>query len=289
MVTTGLNGVWSERDEPNTSDHSWRDCTYATALMMLYGAGFRAFPLGAYTVNEREAFERSDNAPDENGGNFVDVDAALDVRYHLLPFRQFPVGMTIEQMLQTNGNLIGLLGNNGVFPYGDPWRRYSVNFDGNHTICFVSIGSQTQVWKMDPLAPWNDPGEIVDIAKVLKWAIYGVSPFYTRFIQIGDIASLIPVHPVNPMGGFPVQFKSIVRNGVIAAGVNVRTSPYLLGNTNRVTTTTAPVTIGVLGEVPGDAVDGNSRWFTYWYPNTATTNVYDGRLLYVHSSLVTLK
>lgn len=291
MTQYGLDGVWSERDEPYTEDHSWRDCSYATSLMMLYGAGFRAFPLGAYTVNEREAFERSDDAVDESGGNFVDTDVAMSRRYGLLPFKQFTTGTTIEQMLQTSGNLVGLLGNNGVFPYGDPWRKNSKNFNGFHVICFATIGSTSQVMKFDPLALWHADPEVESISKILEWAL-GTSAYYARYIKIGDIASLVPLPPapINPMEGFPVKFKPINRSGTVGAGVNLRTSPHLLAtNKTSDSPTAAPLAIFVMGETLGDSWNGTDRWFVFWRVNSATTDQYDGQLLYVHASLVVLK
>jgi hypothetical protein len=80
--------VWSERPEPNAC--SLKDCTYSSGLMGLIWGNFTAFPLGIYTVAEREALERSDDQPNETGASLDDLILAVQRRYGLALVKSRP-------------------------------------------------------------------------------------------------------------------------------------------------------------------------------------------------------
>jgi hypothetical protein len=75
--------VWSERNELHDPTGTEHDCYVAAPLMCLVYGGKVDYPLGIYTAQEREALERSDTRPDEEGGTPDDADLAIKTRYGL--------------------------------------------------------------------------------------------------------------------------------------------------------------------------------------------------------------
>jgi len=73
--------LWSERNELHDPTGALHDCYVCAPLMCLVHGGFTAYPLGEYTALEREALERSDNRPDEEGGSPDDADLGIKNRY----------------------------------------------------------------------------------------------------------------------------------------------------------------------------------------------------------------
>jgi hypothetical protein len=158
--------VWSERNDPNAPGGAWRDCTYSSGLMMLVAGGWTKFPLGAYTVVEREALERSDNQPDETGASQDDLKLAIKNRYGISVGRP-PWG--IAEGVKHTELALSLQGSNKNLPYTHTLRRWDRSFTGGHEVCIVPLGNGKCLW-LDPEAPMGYAGDVVDNATVIKWA-----------------------------------------------------------------------------------------------------------------------
>jgi hypothetical protein len=104
----------------------------------------------------------------------------------------------------------------------------------------------------------------------------------------GRIGTTAPVS-THPMGDFPVRFDSVNKWGTLHPGVNVRRGPgtnYPIQYTTKAAFGTANSKRFVMGYVPGQLYNGSTDWACWWSPNTSTADRFDGRLLYVHRSLV---
>jgi hypothetical protein len=156
---------WSERVEPNSST-GLKDCTYAAGLTGMVYAGFGPFPLGIYTVAEREALERSDDQPDETGASLGDLVTALSRRYKKT--KKVNGAVALASLLDGRVGLVvqGYLKN---FPAGHTLRRWQPGFTGGHAI-FVYHGTDLKYHWYDPLAPMKFAGDIVSKADVLTFA-----------------------------------------------------------------------------------------------------------------------
>ncbi len=191
---------WSERFEP--AGGPLRDCAYAAALTALVHGGKLDYPLGIYTVGEREALERSDNQPDETGANLNDVILAVKRRYGidwetsgvalLDRFKgRSDVGFVITG---ANGNLVG----------GHSLRRWQPTFTGGHAVFIVPEGDKAR-W-FDPLAPMRYAGDTADWATIRRW--------------IGDAATLIAVREGAYAPPAPVTFTKAQLDAAVLKAAN---------------------------------------------------------------------
>jgi hypothetical protein len=132
---------------------------------MVY-AGWTKFPLGIYTVAEREALERSDDQPNETGASLPDLKTALKRRYG--KDRVVNGASVLPKLLDGRCGLVvqGYLKN---FPAGHRLRRWQPGFTGGHSI-FVYHGSDLKYHWYDPLAPMKHDGDIVAKSDVLTFA-----------------------------------------------------------------------------------------------------------------------
>lgn len=155
--------LMSERDEPHAP--GWRDCMYAAGLMAVYKQGYRDFPLG-FDAEEREALERSDERPDEQGASVADLDTATMRRYGLKLGRvpRGDLGAALRGPATTGLVVAGV---NRVLP---KWlRRWTPRFAGAHSVYVQPMGDGLHVRWMDPMATWGYPGDVVDHGIVLAW------------------------------------------------------------------------------------------------------------------------
>ena len=173
-MTTVL--VWSERNEPNAP--GFRDCTYASGLMGLLWAGFTAFPKGLYSVEEREALERSDDQPDETGSSIDDLRVAIKRRYGVERATR-PVG-TLSADLDHELVGMALQGKLSNLPAGHRLRKWQPSFTGGH--CVFLYRSLTGIYHwFDPLAPNKSDGDTCTKAEVLQYAIgFGAHMVFNR-------------------------------------------------------------------------------------------------------------
>jgi hypothetical protein len=173
MMTNML--VWSERPEPNAT--GLKDCTYSAGLQGLVFGGFTKFPLGVYTVAEREALERSDDQPNETGASLDDLIVAVKRRYGIT-WSKSRVALMLE--LHARSDLAFIIqGSPGNLAAGHTLRRYDPPFTGGHCVTITPTGDGTHVKWYDPLAPMKSGGDVTTWATVTKW--------------IGTYASIIAV------------------------------------------------------------------------------------------------
>jgi hypothetical protein len=87
--------VWSEQNDTQ----GLKDCLWCSYLMGLVYGGVTRFPLGKYTIAEREAFERSQKhrAP-ETGGLPLDGDIASQARYGIQLRRVYDVNAALASI-----------------------------------------------------------------------------------------------------------------------------------------------------------------------------------------------
>ena len=153
--------VWSEREYPH-----YRDCVFSAWLDVLVYAGFKEFPLGIYSNDEREQLERAGSHIPETATTMAQASENSINRYHI-NFRAPDVPLSTA--LTRVGTGIILFGRNGNLPAGDSWRRWDPTFDGIHSVSIFPLGNgYSQV--LDPEAWMGFPGDKVPNSKILKWA-----------------------------------------------------------------------------------------------------------------------
>jgi hypothetical protein len=161
--------------------------------MCLIYAGFAAFPLGAYTVAERNALDASDDRPDNTGATLDGrlasagwLDKQVATRYgvhmHMLPDDS---SATLRAALLTPGSAFLVQGSMGNLPAGHPLRRWEPQFGGGHAVCVIT-GPQPR-W-LDPLAPLKFIGDLVNVDDVLRFAWDGNE--YSRYLNKDELLAI---------------------------------------------------------------------------------------------------
>lgn len=184
--------VWPEHPEIS-GVVGYHDCSQSAALMALIYAGKTDFPLGIYTVAERNALDAADDRPDNTGATldgslpgvgWLDKQVAnrYGVTMHRLPDDS---EATLRRFLTTPGYALLLQGSMKNLPLGHPLRRWQPEFGGGHAVCVIS-GTQPR-W-LDPLAPKNFTGDLTDADTVLRFAWDGAQ--YSRYMQRDELATL---------------------------------------------------------------------------------------------------
>lgn len=162
-MTTTLN--WSERDEPNAA--GYKDCTYSSGLTGMVFSGFTNFAKGIYTVEEREALERSDDQPNETGASTSDLCVAIKRRYGKI--KAVNSAAALSGILDTRHKGVAVQGKLSNFPVGHKLRRWQPGFTGGHMVFVFRQADGTYRW-FDPLAPMKFAGDVVTKANVLTFA-----------------------------------------------------------------------------------------------------------------------
>jgi hypothetical protein len=178
---SGQLKVWSER-RPG----SWDQCTEGAYLMALVYGGFRDFPKGRYTDEERNGLDKATPPDPEAGGStFTLLDAGARARYglHLHEINDgTKAGLRAE--LKQPGQALAIAGSLGSLDAGHRLRRWQPAYTGGHAIAVVTLGDG-EVWWGDPLAPMGDGGDRVSIQAVLDFAWY---PSDARVVRDGELA-----------------------------------------------------------------------------------------------------
>ena len=200
--------VWSEQGGAHRlATHSVTDCTYSANLMVLVHAGFRNFPKGAFTAEERNALESSDAEPDHIGANHAITDVAIKRRYGVIMRK--PPGPTerwsedeLRAELSAVGKAYAVAGMYGALPRVPlDLRRWDPTFTLAHDVCVIPLGNGRVRW-LDPLAPMGFGGDVIGVDTVLRYAFL---PNDARWLKENELA---PAHEDDEMTWLP-KFKPV--------------------------------------------------------------------------------
>jgi hypothetical protein len=222
---------------------------------IIYG-GYTKFPLGIYTVDERNALERSDNrTPEDQGATFPDTDVAISRRYglkmHILPDN---TDATLRAALSKPGYAFALAGQLSNLPDGDYLRRHQPTYTGGHALCVITLGNGKVLW-LDPLAPAKYAGDTTTVDKAMLFAWTGNA--YSRFVRKDEyVEGTIDmwVNDIKPVAPF---YATVGKN------VNIRTSPELTAASLSFNTKNLTPSVLVIGHVEGDTASGSNDWYVY--------------------------
>jgi hypothetical protein len=103
----------------------------------------------------------------------------------------------------------------------------------------------------------------------------------------GGLTKPAPTLPAGPMEGWPVKFKEVRKYGRMPEGTPIRMSPSGTGKIHW--RTDRPIRRYMIGKTIGTTHDGSRGWYVFWAPETETDATFDGDLVYVHESKVTLE
>jgi LysM repeat protein len=182
--------VWSELPEPNSADRRGRDCMYCAGLMVAQYGGLATFPLGAGTVAEREALERSDRRADETGATCADLDRAMLTRYgvRLRPLARTELGHALESA-GVALVVTGLIG-------GLPRNRRLAAASVAHAVAVVPLGGGYSLL-LDPLRPAGYVGDRIQNVSVVAFNNAGGAGFECRIISAGELGQAGQPSPVD--------------------------------------------------------------------------------------------
>jgi hypothetical protein len=165
--------------------HAVFDCVYSANLMVLVYAGFRNFPLGAFTVEERNELDRTDT-----GATHAISDAAIQHRYHVTMRK--PPGPSerwsereLRAELSTAGKAYAIAGKYDRLP--DDLRLST--FAGAHDVCVIPLGDGRRVRWLDPMAQMGSAGEVIAIDTVVRYAFL---PNDARWLKENELAGVAP-------------------------------------------------------------------------------------------------
>ena len=206
--------VWSERNDPNAPKGAWRDCTYSSGLMGMVFSGFTKFPLGLYSVAEREALERSDNQPDETGASLDDLCLAMKNRYGKVKVKS-AIDLLSQHHKRSDLGFV-IQGLNGNLSAGHPLRRWDPGFTGAHAIFIVPTGDGVHVRWFDPEATNKYQGDTTDWPTVMKWI--GNNGYFITF-RVDEYASPVIAPPPVP----PVVTPKVYTQAELDAAVKTAT------------------------------------------------------------------
>lgn len=172
-MAVGEAKVWSEHGGAHRiATGVVTDCTYSANLMVLVHGGFRDFPLGAFTAEERNALEMADAHPDHMGANHTITDKAIRKRYGVTMRK--PPGLTqrwsadeLRDELSAVGRAYAIAGKYIDLPPN--LRRHDPTFTKDHDVCVIPVGTGRVRW-LDPLAPMGFGGDVIEIDTVIRYA-----------------------------------------------------------------------------------------------------------------------
>lgn len=169
--------VWSER----LPTPGWDQCTESAYLMALLYGGFRDFPLGAYSNEERNALDNATPPDPATGGSTFDLlDKGAAKRYGVTLHR-IPAGdkAGLRAQLSIPHQALAIAGSLGHFPAGHRLRRWQPSYTGGHAICLVTLPDDMLLW-LDPLAPMRTEPDRVPIGAGMTFAWYPSDARITR-------------------------------------------------------------------------------------------------------------
>lgn len=246
-----MTSVWSEVDPALTS---YDACTWCSILMVVVASGFTAFPLGAYTHEERRAFRGSDSRLNFSGG----VDAAV-ARYGVSIVSPAPYTQAgLQAALATPGKAYAVAGQLANFPAGHPIRRHDPGFTGFHAVCVIPKGNGEVLW-LDPLAPMNYAGDTIPAAWVTDTFAITNYPNDARYLptMVNDVnLKGTPIAPGNWRTTLTAE-AGLTEDPTAATYTNLRVLPA-----------GTPFTVDWQVDGPRELL-GTYRWYGGWVTNPA--------------------
>jgi hypothetical protein len=242
-----MTEVWSEVDPALTS---YTDCTYCSVLMVIVASGFTAFPLGAYTHAERNAFRGGDTRLNFGGP----VDRAL-ARYSVNVVSPTPYSQSgLQAALAARGNAFAVAGRTANFPAGHPIRRWDPTFSGFHAVCVIPFGNGQVLW-LDPLAPMGFVGDVIPASDVTNVFALGNYPNDARYLPVSMVNDVnlkgTPIEPVNNRKTTLTSAAGFTEDPTAAPYNNLRVLP-------------AGTVFTVDWIVQGNTLAGTDRWYGGW-------------------------
>ena len=181
--------VWTERQTGK-----WTDCVFSAYGMALEYGGFSAFPLGAGTAAEREAFA-GPQANDKSGTTLEQADALSLARYGItLPTLKGTLANALaapNQALVVTGNYSRLSGNSALVKDVYAWNNYDTKNplpSVDHAVTIITNPDGTLTW-LDPTAKEGSTGVPVTAAEVEQFAGSSRVNYPVRVIQQGALAA----------------------------------------------------------------------------------------------------
>lgn len=161
--------MWTERRQPPP----WDQCTECAYLVTLLYGGFRKFPLGAYTPEERDALDDATPPDPPSGGSTFDlIDAGAIKRYGVTLDRITGGSRAVLRRTLMRANMgLAIAGSLGHLPAGHRLRRWQPSFTSGHAIGVQTLGDGKVKW-LDPLAPDGFEGDTTTVDNVLTFAWY---------------------------------------------------------------------------------------------------------------------
>jgi hypothetical protein len=181
--------VWTEQQTGK-----WTDCVFSAYGMALEYGGFSAFPLGAGTAAEREAFA-GPQANDKSGTTLKQADALSLARYGItLPTLKGTLANALaapNQALVVTGNYSRLSGNSALVKDVYAWNNYDTKNplpSVDHAVTIITNPDGTLTW-LDPTAKEGSTGVPVTAAEVEQFAGSSRVNYPVRVIQQGALAA----------------------------------------------------------------------------------------------------
>lgn len=205
-----------------TDETPWRDCLYASGVMLAHDAGV-TLPLG-YTKAEREALERSDDRPDEQGGSLDDLMTGFRRRYDWTPTLAKDVGNATFRGSLTGGAVVQIIYAElpAHFQQWDP-AFAAKGADSRHSVSVrrsSSVDGSTKpgyLWLRDPLARGAYCGEWIRETDLLVAANAwnGAARVDAILAPVTEVTDVYAVQTQTPFAGGNRHFS-------IPAGTTIR-------------------------------------------------------------------
>jgi hypothetical protein len=180
--------VWSERQLGK-----WTDCVFSAYGMALEYGGFSAFPLGANTAAEREAFA-GPNANKASGTTLTEADALAKARYNVV---LKPLDTSLANALArpgyalvVTGNYNRLSGNSTLVKDVYAWNGYDKSNplpSVDHAVTIITNSDGSLTW-LDPTAKQGSAGVPVSKEEVLRFAGPSLISYPARMVRQGEHA-----------------------------------------------------------------------------------------------------
>lgn len=172
--------VWTERQAGK-----WTDCVFSAYGMALEYAGFTAFPLGAGTAAQREAFA----GPLTTGATLAQADSRSQATFGT---KLQPLDTSLTKALArpgyayvVTGNYSKLSPNSDLVSHVYGWNNYDTSNplpSVDHAVTIITNADGTLTW-LDPTAPQGASGIPVTAAEVMQFNGGNITDYPVRQIK----------------------------------------------------------------------------------------------------------